>query len=104
MGSEETLVSALNKLAASGARNGLPVGFPWTVLIDIIISLFKNCGKDAIKNRPVLSRIRLTREIRKAMPAASLWEIGAVREAAMQAALEATDEELAAFGAINLEG
>jgi hypothetical protein len=100
--SEATIPNATARLEQTGRRFGAPVGFPWDVILDVLLSLFKDCGKDAVKVAPFRSRLRLTSALRRAMPGASVREIFAVRETIMATAIEAADADLDEFGEINL--
>lgn len=99
---EETIKLTGDRFAEAGRRHRVPFGVDWLAIIQLVLALFKDCGADAVRRTPLAARIRLTRDLRQAMPGASLREIAAVREAVMEVASVATDEELVAFGSIEL--
>ncbi len=99
---EQTVASAVSRLEQTGKRFGAPYGIDWLSIVELIINLFKDCGKDAARKTPMLARVRLTRDLRRAMPGATLREVAAVRETVMAAAVEATDAELDEFGEVTL--
>lgn len=96
---EQTIDSACNKLSLAGARYGV-AAFPWATLIDIVLKLLEDCGKEAVKKTPFLARVRLTNRLRAA--GVPFKDLVAVRETIMAAALAATDDEFEALGEINL--
>ena len=99
---EHTIARMVSDLSDKGSAYGVPREFPWAAIIDIILQLLKDCGKEAAKKTPLLARIRLTSRLRAAMPGSTLREVVAVRETVMASALAASDDDYEAVGEISL--
>lgn len=100
--SEKIAAKAVAKLEANGRKRGIRAAFPWATILEALLQLFQDCGKEAVKKNPVLAQMRAARGLRTAMPGSGLVERMAVAETGIATLLEASESDVDAFGAISL--